>query len=135
MAKAYNDNADKIRAVLKQQSLRLWKLDDLDWRVDYTLSSSSLEQVSEPAVQLKMTVGSPHGGDPSVTKTAISASKFQLLLHGGWAVTVCCDRVLRPCKLGRPFVGIDAMLCLVSAGGRALRELTELRDVQAPARR
>ena len=111
MAKAYNDNADKIRAVLKQQSLRLWKLDDLDWRVDYTLSSSSLEQVNEPAVQLKMTVGSPHGGDPSVIKTAISASKFQLLLHGAWAPTVCCERV----HWTLPFC-VGALLCLSPLG-------------------
>jgi hypothetical protein len=54
---------------------------ELEWRVDYTLGSSAVESVHEPSVQLKMRVSAPGGTGEKVTRAAMPASKFQLLLH------------------------------------------------------
>jgi hypothetical protein len=53
----------------------------LDWRVDYTLSSSAIETVQEPSVQLKMTVAASGGTGERTTRATMTTSQFQLFLH------------------------------------------------------
>eukprot|EP00112_Aurelia_sp_Birch-Aquarium-sp1_P003908 Seg1442.4 transcript_id=Seg1442.4/GoldUCD/mRNA.D3Y31 product="COMM domain-containing protein 4" protein_id=Seg1442.4/GoldUCD/D3Y31 len=54
LCKIYGDKVEHIRDVLRQKSMRTSRLKDVEWRVDYVLSSSLLEEISEPEVQLKL---------------------------------------------------------------------------------
>lgn len=58
-----------------------FSLKDLEWRVDYTLGSSAIDTVQQPSIQLKMTVAGAGDAGTNVTRAALTASKFQLLLH------------------------------------------------------
>ena len=51
--KTYDDLFEKLRDAFKRQSMRMSRLKSVDWRVDYMLSSSLVEEVAEPEVQLK----------------------------------------------------------------------------------
>lgn len=79
-SKTYNDKKDQLQAVLRGESLRLWKLNRLDWRVDYILSSSSLESVDAPTIELMADVSNPEHPTSKMTRAAVDAEKFQLLL-------------------------------------------------------
>eukprot|EP01116_Phalansterium_solitarium_P014410 TRINITY_DN32062_c0_g1_i1.p1 TRINITY_DN32062_c0_g1~~TRINITY_DN32062_c0_g1_i1.p1 ORF type:complete len:201 (-),score=51.63 TRINITY_DN32062_c0_g1_i1:47-649(-) len=54
LARPYKDNRDKMRDKFLQTSLQLTQLESVDWRVDYLLSSSVLEEVNSPSVQLRI---------------------------------------------------------------------------------
>eukprot|EP00118_Oscarella_pearsei_P005804 m.26654 g.26654 ORF g.26654 m.26654 type:complete len:197 (+) comp29446_c0_seq2:27-617(+) len=75
LCRAYGDGQAKLQDALRQRSLRLSRLGSVDWRVDYVLSSSHIEAVEEPFVQIKVN----KEGDDSVAFTA-SPDKFRLLL-------------------------------------------------------
>jgi len=79
LVKPYNDNKDKIRAVLRSQILKCPRLDSVDWRVDYLLSSSHLQELNNPTVQLNLNVKE----DKSVKSHAfeIPAEKFRVLYY------------------------------------------------------
>eukprot|EP00036_Acanthoecidae_sp_10tr_P007325 CAMPEP_0182915240 /NCGR_PEP_ID=MMETSP0105_2-20130417/195_1 /TAXON_ID=81532 ORGANISM="Acanthoeca-like sp., Strain 10tr" /NCGR_SAMPLE_ID=MMETSP0105_2 /ASSEMBLY_ACC=CAM_ASM_000205 /LENGTH=200 /DNA_ID=CAMNT_0025052081 /DNA_START=43 /DNA_END=645 /DNA_ORIENTATION=+ len=79
--KSYDKEVAKVQDVLRTRSLRLPSLKELDWRVDYTLGSSTAVTVNEPSVQLKMKVATPGGVSDHVTRAGMTAPKFQLLLH------------------------------------------------------
>ncbi|XP_011405698.1 PREDICTED: COMM domain-containing protein 4-like [Amphimedon queenslandica] len=55
LCKVYSESLVQLQDSLKGRSLRVYKLDSVDWRVDYILSSSSLQDINEPSVQLKLT--------------------------------------------------------------------------------
>eukprot|EP00051_Salpingoeca_urceolata_P028263 m.485923 g.485923 ORF g.485923 m.485923 type:complete len:203 (+) comp24070_c0_seq1:347-955(+) len=80
LAKVYGDKIAGIQTVLRQQSLRLWKLEACDWRVDYVLASSKLETVQEPEVQLSLKVKSPEAKQPKTTSFVVATDKFRMLL-------------------------------------------------------
>ena len=75
ISKVYNDNYDKLRNVLKLQSLRVSTLGSVDWRVDYVLGSSASEDAFAPQVHMKI---KQEGEDIHFTA---SAQKFQILLN------------------------------------------------------
>lgn len=58
------------------------QLDSVSWRVDYTLSSSELQEVNEPLVHLKFNVRDRDRGVTEPIAMAVSAEKFQVLLAG-----------------------------------------------------
>jgi len=60
----------------------VWRLQSLDWRVDYLLSSSKLQEVQEPSVQLKMTVVSATSAEAKTSNFAVDADKFRLFVAG-----------------------------------------------------
>jgi len=53
VCKTYEDKMPQIKEVFKNQSLRFSRLKSIDWRVDYAISSSLIDEVNEPEVQLK----------------------------------------------------------------------------------
>lgn len=58
------------------------RLEAVSWRVDYTLSSSELQEVNEPLIKLKLQC---QGAMPSSSETkviSVSADKFRVLLTG-----------------------------------------------------
>lgn len=74
--KVYNDNYEKLREVLKSKSLRLSTLKSVDWRVDYVLSSSSLEDAHAPEVQIQIT----ETDEKKAFSFTASSQKFRILL-------------------------------------------------------
>jgi hypothetical protein len=52
----------------------------MEWRVDYIMSSSKLESVDEPTVNLLLKVKDPAQTEAKVTRTEVGMSTFQLLL-------------------------------------------------------
>lgn len=58
------------------------RLEAVNWRVDYTLSSSELKEVNEPTVQLKLQAQDPETGSTETTVVSVTADKFRVLLTG-----------------------------------------------------
>lgn len=52
------------------------------WRVDYTLSSSELQEVNEPLVHLTFHLRDGERGNMAAVPMALSADKFRVLLAG-----------------------------------------------------
>eukprot|EP00049_Salpingoeca_infusionum_P018472 m.357378 g.357378 ORF g.357378 m.357378 type:complete len:202 (+) comp17810_c0_seq1:178-783(+) len=76
ICRAYEGNADAIRAVLSKQSLELWRLDDLAWRCDYLLGSSYCKEINQPVLSVKMGVADPT--TQSVGKRTFTMTKDML---------------------------------------------------------
>ncbi|XP_076467943.1 COMM domain-containing protein 4-like [Babylonia areolata] len=81
LCKSYSDAYHKLQAEFGNQSLRVSKLDSVQWRVDYILSSSELKDVSEPSVQIKLQMRNPDSKDATPVVFTVSASKFRILMN------------------------------------------------------
>ncbi|XP_050398696.1 COMM domain-containing protein 4 [Patella vulgata] len=81
LCKSYGDALEKLKECLRQQSLKLSSLDSVQWRVDYILSSSELKDVSEPCVQVKLSIKNPDTNQSKPVSFTVSADKFRVLLN------------------------------------------------------
>ncbi|KXJ06943.1 COMM domain-containing protein 4 [Exaiptasia diaphana] len=64
LCKLYGENLSKLQQTFHEKTLKLDGISNLEWRVDYVLGSSELDQVQEPEVQLKFnqtTTDNPEG--------------------------------------------------------------------------
>ncbi|KAL7858235.1 hypothetical protein AOLI_G00183370 [Acnodon oligacanthus] len=80
LCKSYEDKHAALQQKLKESSLRLGRLEAVNWRVDYTLSSSELKEMNEPTVQLKLHAQHPESGSTETTVVSVNADKFRVLL-------------------------------------------------------
>lgn len=80
LCKSYEDKHTALQDKLRETSLRLGRLEGVSWRVDYTLSSSELREVNEPAVHLKLLAQSAESGSSETHIVSLSADKFRVLL-------------------------------------------------------
>ncbi|KAG7521657.1 hypothetical protein JOB18_003813 [Solea senegalensis] len=80
LCKSYEDKHSALQDKLRETSLRLGQLEDVSWRVDYTLSSSELREVNEPAIQLKLQLNGAESGASETKVVSVSAEKFRVLL-------------------------------------------------------
>ncbi|XP_060116095.1 COMM domain-containing protein 4 isoform X2 [Heteronotia binoei] len=80
LCRSYEEKQSPLQESLRGCSLRLNRLDSVSWRVDYTLSSSELQQVNEPIVHLKLNVRDADKGVLEPVVTTLSAEKFRVLL-------------------------------------------------------
>ncbi|XP_010865843.1 COMM domain-containing protein 4 [Esox lucius] len=80
LCKSYEDKHTALQQRLRESSLRLGRLEGVAWRVDYTLSSSELQEVNEPTVQLRLQAQGAETGSTEATIVSISADKFRVLL-------------------------------------------------------
>lgn len=58
------------------------RLEAVSWRVDYTLSSSELQEVNEPLIKLKLQCQGVMPGSSETNAFSVSADKFRVLLAG-----------------------------------------------------
>ncbi len=58
------------------------RLASLEWRVDYLLSSSALQELNAPSVQLKLNINPADGGAIKSHSFDVSSAKFRVLLSG-----------------------------------------------------
>ncbi|XP_064785147.1 COMM domain-containing protein 4 isoform X1 [Oncorhynchus masou masou] len=80
LCKSYEDKHIALQEKLRESSLRLGRLEAVSWRVDYTLSSSELQEVNEPTVQLCLQTQGAETGHTETTIVSVSADKFRVLL-------------------------------------------------------
>lgn len=73
MCRSYKEYKNLLIEKFKTKTLRLSKLENLEWRVDYVLSSSQIPTVNEPNIQLQLTIQN------KVDNFDISLSKFRVL--------------------------------------------------------
>ncbi|NXN16186.1 COMD4 protein, partial [Indicator maculatus] len=82
LCRSYEEKQSSLQDRLKACSLRLSRLGSVCWRVDYTLSSSELQEVNEPLVHLTFNVQNGEHGPPAAVPVTLSADKFGVLLAG-----------------------------------------------------
>ena len=80
LCKVYQDNLAKLQSSFQERSLKLDKLSNMEWRVDYVLGSSELKEVKEPEVQLKFDKSGGTTSKPEAVSFTISSDKFRVLL-------------------------------------------------------
>ena len=56
LCKIYNENFVKLSISFKEKSLRISRLEKIDWRVDYVLGSSLLKVVDIPSFEFSLTI-------------------------------------------------------------------------------
>ncbi|NXA14699.1 COMD4 protein, partial [Sapayoa aenigma] len=87
LCRSYEEKQSSLQDSLRACSLRLSQLHSVHWRVDYTLSSSELQEVNEPLVHLTVNVQDRECGRTTAVPMTLSADKFRVLLAGeagGW---------------------------------------------------
>ncbi|NXR26662.1 COMD4 protein, partial [Cinclus mexicanus] len=89
LCRSYEEKQSPLQDRLRACSLRLSQLGSVRWRVDYTLSSSELQEVNEPVVHLTFNVRDRECDKMTAVPVTLSANKFWVLLAGevpgeGW---------------------------------------------------
>ncbi|NWV62167.1 COMD4 protein, partial [Malurus elegans] len=82
LCRSYEDKQSSLQDRLRACSLRLSQLGSVCWRVDYTLSSSELQEVNEPLVHLTFNVRDRECEKMTAVPVTLSANKFRVLLAG-----------------------------------------------------
>jgi len=54
LSRTYVSKKDVLREEFIEKSLKLTRLESLEWRIDYLISSSELKDLNTPSVQLKL---------------------------------------------------------------------------------
>lgn len=80
LCKVYADNLEKLQEEFRRQSLRLSRLESIDWRVDYVLGSSELKDVEEPFVQLRLRVRNPDNDSIESLSFSLTQEKLKVFL-------------------------------------------------------
>ncbi|NXQ06904.1 COMD4 protein, partial [Vidua macroura] len=80
LCRSYEEKQSPLQDRLRACSLRLSQLGSVRWRVDYTLSSSELQEVNEPVVHLTFNVRDRECEKMTAVPVTLSANKFWVLL-------------------------------------------------------
>ncbi|XP_041877713.1 COMM domain-containing protein 4 isoform X1 [Corvus kubaryi] len=80
LCRSYEEKQSTLQDRLRACSLRLSQLGSVRWRVDYTLSSSELQDVNEPVVHLTFNVRDRECEKMTAIPVTLSANKFRVLL-------------------------------------------------------
>jgi len=78
--KLYGENLSKLQESFHEKTLKLDGISNLEWRVDYVLGSSELDQVQEPEVQMKFNKTTMDNPEGEVVAFTVSSEKFRVLL-------------------------------------------------------
>jgi len=78
LCKVYSDKKEQLQLSLKEKSMRVAKLTAVDWRVDYVLGSSFLDENNGVEINLKITKECESNREEQISFTA-SEGKFQML--------------------------------------------------------
>jgi len=83
VTRVYSKERDTLRQQFQNATLRLNKLESLDWRIDFIVSSSDLKSLNSASVQLNLNVKNDIGDESKVEAHSfeVSAEKFRVLLH------------------------------------------------------
>eukprot|EP01117_Protostelium_nocturnum_P008928 TRINITY_DN3203_c0_g1_i1.p1 TRINITY_DN3203_c0_g1~~TRINITY_DN3203_c0_g1_i1.p1 ORF type:complete len:201 (+),score=70.60 TRINITY_DN3203_c0_g1_i1:76-678(+) len=81
LCKPYMDKKTKLRETFSQQTLQLPRLDKLDWRVDYVLSTSDLQEANTPTIHLKLDLKQNDFDGPKTVSFEMTPEKLRVLLY------------------------------------------------------
>lgn len=81
LCKSYSDAQTKLQENFRDSSLRVSMLDSVQWRADYILSSSELQNVNEPSVQLKLNIKDGSSLEVKPVAFTLTSDKFRVLLY------------------------------------------------------
>lgn len=82
ISRSYRDRRELLREQFSQQILSLPRLESVNWRVDYILSSNSLEELNAPSVMLNINLLQDNDNeDTEKYAFEVSADKLRLLIH------------------------------------------------------
>ncbi|WAR04013.1 COMD4-like protein [Mya arenaria] len=81
LGKSYGDSLCQLQEQFGKESLKLSQLEGVEWRVDYILSSSLLQEINEPCVQMKMNVKSVATGTAEPVAFTATSDKFRVFLN------------------------------------------------------
>ncbi|EFC49679.1 predicted protein, partial [Naegleria gruberi] len=81
LCRSYKNYKEKLIQHFKTKTLRLPKIEELKWRVDLVLSSSTLKTMNEPTVQLNLKIlhSEEDGSITTHERFEMSADKFRIL--------------------------------------------------------
>jgi len=74
------NEGEKLRAYFRKSTLRLNRLENCEWRVDFVLSSSNLQELNAPSVQLNFNIAPSDGGATQSHAFAVDNDKFRVFL-------------------------------------------------------
>ncbi|XP_077996889.1 COMM domain-containing protein 4-like [Glandiceps talaboti] len=80
LCKTYGDKLNAMQQNFKKHSLRLSHLESVEWRVDYVLSCSELQDVNEPFIHIRMKVRNPDTDQTEVSSFTMTSDKFRVFL-------------------------------------------------------
>ncbi|XP_033105873.1 COMM domain-containing protein 4-like [Anneissia japonica] len=80
LCRSYQDKKSVLEKKFREQSLRLSRLESVEWRVDYILSSSELQEVNDPCVQLKLNIANSEKTETDSKTFTMDANKFRIFL-------------------------------------------------------
>ncbi|GAM24709.1 hypothetical protein SAMD00019534_078840 [Acytostelium subglobosum LB1] len=81
ISRAFREHKDKLRSIFHSNTLKLNSIENIDWRVDYLLSSNTVNEVNTPNIQLNLKVRNPSTGETTLHPFEISAKKFNVLYY------------------------------------------------------
>ncbi|XP_054708618.1 COMM domain-containing protein 4-like [Uloborus diversus] len=81
LCKVFSDKFILLQGKLKKDSLKLSEIQNINWQVDYIISSSKLKEVNDPSVVLSMEVKEEKHLEATVHSFNMSSNNFLLLLH------------------------------------------------------
>eukprot|EP01129_Flabellula_baltica_P015266 TRINITY_DN7630_c0_g1_i1.p1 TRINITY_DN7630_c0_g1~~TRINITY_DN7630_c0_g1_i1.p1 ORF type:complete len:201 (+),score=45.11 TRINITY_DN7630_c0_g1_i1:142-744(+) len=79
LARVIVKEKDGLREQMRGESLRLNALSSLDWKVDFVLGSSVVEEVNEPEIQLKLNLNTGTAKEENIPVN-FSLDKFRVFL-------------------------------------------------------
>lgn len=81
LCRVYGESLSKLQEVFQQTTLKLDTLSGLEWRVDYVLGSSDLNDMRQPEVQLKFDRRNESTGEEEKVSFTVNSDKFRVLLN------------------------------------------------------
>ncbi|XP_015924817.1 COMM domain-containing protein 4 [Parasteatoda tepidariorum] len=81
LCKVFSDKFAQLQEKLKKESFKLTSISDINWQVDYVMSSSVLNEVNSPSVRMMMKVNEYKNNENKLCTFDVSPEKFNLLLH------------------------------------------------------
>lgn len=97
------------------------EIHSLDWQVNYVITSSMLQQVNDPSVQLNLKVKELGNEKPKLHTVDMSSTKFLLLLHGKYVYAFYVKIILNICLIFNLFAIKSIMIYFnISVGSNLL---------------
>uniref|UniRef100_A0A6A7G9Y0 COMM domain-containing protein 4-like n=1 Tax=Hirondellea gigas TaxID=1518452 RepID=A0A6A7G9Y0_9CRUS len=81
IVKSYSTNLVKLREHFEKTTLQLPGVTNVEWRVDYILSSNHLDTVNAPAIRMNLELSGTNSSSPKSQGFEMTADKFRIFLN------------------------------------------------------
>lgn len=80
LCKTYGENLTNMQSSFQRSSIKLNQLTGLEWRVDFVLGCSELNEMAEPEVQLRFNEVDNNSHSEQTVSFSMTSQKFSVLL-------------------------------------------------------